>query len=517
MAILYYYANLHNRLVVGPSNRSELRAGYFCYDAKTRAFTTNGLKDYTQLKPGDIVFTLNRKTGRIEERPIAGVYRFDYKGDLIHFASKRMDLMVTPNHRMLICKRDGSLVFKVADECFGRRIYLPVAGQWEGKAIPPPFIDLNTFYNQSQLPWNAKRIGPLPTHEFLYLLGIFIGDGTAYQGSTRMLVKTDLGQHHHVMYRDEKGRFINYPDLNPSWRKYDTHEIYFATPVGDPTRRLLEQILMRHKIRYSSTSNVVRIHSRALYETFRTCGHGARHKRIPRWVLQYPARELERLFRGLMDSDGSKKRGVYYTSSYQLALDFVEICIKTGRYPMMRVRPPRKSEYRGKSICSGVAYEISFPQKKILRTSIYPANIKKVHYEGTVWCPDVPETHNLLVERNGKFAFCGNTKFGDGAADLLPLGCLYKTQVKQLAGHLGVPKRIIQKTPSAGLWRGQTDESELGLTYDKLDMIYAGLDLGLEPSVIAEAAGVREAEVKRFIRREKLAAHKLRAPEIPKL
>jgi NAD+ synthase len=109
------------------------------------------------------------------------------------------------------------------------------------------------------------------------------------------------------------------------------------------------------------------------------------------------------------------------------------------------------------------------------------------------------------------------TKFGDGAADLLPLGCLYKTQVKQLAGYLGVPKRIIQKVPSAGLWRGQTDESELGLTYDKLDLIYAGLDLGLKPSVIAEAAGVKEKEVRRFIRREKQAAHKLKVPEIPKL
>lgn len=109
------------------------------------------------------------------------------------------------------------------------------------------------------------------------------------------------------------------------------------------------------------------------------------------------------------------------------------------------------------------------------------------------------------------------TKYGDGAADIAPLGSLYKTQVKQLAEHLGVPGHIVRKVPSAGLWRGQTDEAELGLPYEKLDMIYVGLDLGLEPNVIAEAAGIRGEDVNRFTERERRSAHKLRAPEIPTL
>ena len=109
------------------------------------------------------------------------------------------------------------------------------------------------------------------------------------------------------------------------------------------------------------------------------------------------------------------------------------------------------------------------------------------------------------------------TKYGDGAADLLPLGCLYKTQVKQLAAHLGVPERIIRKVPSAGLWKGQTDEAELGLPYEKIDMIYAGLDLGLKLDDIAKAAGVKKIDVKNFIKREQMNVHKLTGPEIPKL
>lgn len=61
------------------------------------------------------------------------------------------------------------------------------------------------------------------------------------------------------------------------------------------------------------------------------------------------------------------------------------------------------------------------------------------------------------------------TKYGDGAVDILPLGNLVKSQVRELAIHLGIPKEIIQKPPSAGLWEGQTDEGEMGITYEELD------------------------------------------------
>jgi len=61
------------------------------------------------------------------------------------------------------------------------------------------------------------------------------------------------------------------------------------------------------------------------------------------------------------------------------------------------------------------------------------------------------------------------TKYGDGGADILPLGNLLKSQVRELAKHLGIPKKIIDKPPSAGLWEGQTDEKEIGISYEQLD------------------------------------------------
>ncbi|HMA60650.1 MAG TPA: NAD(+) synthase, partial [Halanaerobiales bacterium] len=61
------------------------------------------------------------------------------------------------------------------------------------------------------------------------------------------------------------------------------------------------------------------------------------------------------------------------------------------------------------------------------------------------------------------------TKYGDGGIDLTILGRLVKTEVRELAEHLVVPQEIIDKKPSAGLWQDQTDEDEMGLTYEELD------------------------------------------------
>jgi len=68
------------------------------------------------------------------------------------------------------------------------------------------------------------------------------------------------------------------------------------------------------------------------------------------------------------------------------------------------------------------------------------------------------------------------TKFGDGGVDLLPLGDLTKSQVRKLAEELKIPQRIIERPPSAGLWRGQTDEEDMKIRYEDLDKIIVSLE-----------------------------------------
>ncbi|HLZ48287.1 MAG TPA: NAD+ synthase [Candidatus Limnocylindria bacterium] len=63
------------------------------------------------------------------------------------------------------------------------------------------------------------------------------------------------------------------------------------------------------------------------------------------------------------------------------------------------------------------------------------------------------------------------TQFGDLACAMNPVGDLYKTQLRELAAHVGVPRPVIEKAPSADLWEGQTDEGELGFTYEQADVI----------------------------------------------
>lgn len=68
------------------------------------------------------------------------------------------------------------------------------------------------------------------------------------------------------------------------------------------------------------------------------------------------------------------------------------------------------------------------------------------------------------------------TKYGDAGCDLLPIGDLYKTQARELAKHIGMPQAIIDQVPTAGLWAGQTDEKEIGITYERLDKILAAME-----------------------------------------
>ncbi len=70
------------------------------------------------------------------------------------------------------------------------------------------------------------------------------------------------------------------------------------------------------------------------------------------------------------------------------------------------------------------------------------------------------------------------TKYGDGGCDLLPLGGLYKFEVRELATVLDIPEKIIKKVPSAGLWSGQTDEGEIGFSYEEMDKTMQAIETG---------------------------------------
>ena len=100
------------------------------------------------------------------------------------------------------------------------------------------------------------------------------------------------------------------------------------------------------------------------------------------------------------------------------------------------------------------------------------------------------------------------TKHGDGGADAAPIVGLYKTNVRQLARIIGVPQGIIDKAPSAGLWEGQTDEGEMGITYESLDHVLHSIETGRTDAEISADVGVDVAKVSEIRARVRANAHK---------
>ena len=104
------------------------------------------------------------------------------------------------------------------------------------------------------------------------------------------------------------------------------------------------------------------------------------------------------------------------------------------------------------------------------------------------------------------------TRFGDEASDMEPLVGLYKTQVKELAQELGVPQQLITKSPSANLWEGQTDEVELGFSYEVADQVLVQLVDEQKTGGEIEASGVEAAVVEKVVRWVEQAAFKQQVP-----
>lgn len=197
---------------------------------------------------------------------------------------------------------------------------------------------------------------------------------------------------------------------------------------------------------------------------------------------------------------------------------------------MMPERDSPKDDLRlGESLCEseGVRYEIidisamvdAF--RKALSAKVGKSGLGNVkartrmmllyHYAGT-------EKRLVLGTSNKSELLIGYfTKYGDGGADLEPIGDMYKTEVRIMAARLDVPKEILDRQPSAGLWKGQTDEKEIGISYDKLDDILRGIELAMDEQAISKKAKVSVGEVRRISDLVRLSSHKRKFPPVPKI
>ncbi len=109
------------------------------------------------------------------------------------------------------------------------------------------------------------------------------------------------------------------------------------------------------------------------------------------------------------------------------------------------------------------------------------------------------------------------TKFGDSAADLLPVGDVYKSDLRKIARKIDVPERFLEKVPRAGLWEGQTDEDELGYSYKVIDEVLKSIESQEPLKRVAEKNGITENAVKDVKKMIQNSVHKRKFPTVLKL
>jgi len=350
-----------------------------CHDTETRVVTESGIKYYNEIQLTDKVYTLNIKTGEVELSPINEILIYPYNGKMIHFKGKRIDMLISPNHNILYESwGKNNFKFLTADKMALRSNFTLPKGKWSGKDDIK--FKISDYVDQSQYSNKCIKVqDEFNIADFLYLLGIYIGDG-------------------YVSHQD--GDF----------------SVKLCIPKKDKARKKVCDTLINMNIKYREYDTEIQFSSQALRNIFMKCGESAFTKKIPKWALEYSPKNLRYILNGLIDSDGwyeKNDREKYSTSSFTLVKDIIELCIKLGYFPSYQIRKQRVNpKIKEREIKGDISYIINISKSQ---TVCYIRNTNNVTIEdcdGIIWCLSV-NNKNFLVERNGKIAFSGNSTKGN--------------------------------------------------------------------------------------------------------
>ncbi len=220
----------------------------------------------------------------------------------------------------------------------------------------------------------------------------------------------------------------------------------------------------------------------------------------------YRDRDPERLAKTIQEwlkkkIEGSGRRGGIVGLSGGIDSAVVAALLKkVCGFQMLAVIMPCHSQENDVKDAYKVAESLDFPHILVDLTPVYDALVKSVSsavdddFEVLPLAnakPRLRMTTLYMLGQQRRYLVCGTgnkaeltigyfTKHGDSGVDVLPLGDLLKQEVRELARYLEIPEEIIAKPPSAGLWKGQTDEGEIGFSYDLIDKYLAGGDVPVE-------------------------------------
>lgn len=391
-----------------------------CYDKKTRVLTKEGLKTYKEVKKGDLIYTINEKTNKLELKPVKKVVKSYYEGnEMIRLKGRRFNFLVTPNHRMLYNKNEKLFYEEASNTCkhikYDRNSNLKLATPiWNG--IDKKFISI-THDKQSTI---NNHFDIVNAKDFLYLLGLYIGDGHCGKERKRKRYYTKEEQ---ANRRNKDGRFKKILGTEKKQEViYKNNLISFAIPKTDIARKKLLKVLNKYNIKYHDKHDInVYFSCSGLYSLFRETGKNVYEKHIPEQYLNYSKELLQYLYDGLIDSDGHRRnqRESFVTTSKKLSEQFVELVIKLGRICKINDKTYDKIiKIENRIVNQSKSYRICIAKKKT--RNIYKHNLSKEYYKGLVWCLVMEDNHNFIVERDGFYMFSGNTSEQLGDNNKLP-------------------------------------------------------------------------------------------------
>lgn len=346
-----------------------------CYSDDTEVLTRCGWKLFADLVDSDELATKNLATQFLEyQRPKAIISRH-YKGEMVQVGGKdrsRLDLLVTPNHRMvvykgqrglgptIVCAKDLTIWDKVDThvEWDGLRresVLVPAAGR-----LPAIYVDARDL---------ARLCGWLASE----------------------------GWHGH---------------------QQGTYRTIISQCKPDAKKRILS-LLARLPWQHFEHSDGFTFSNRQVYDIAVTCGSLAENKCVPQWIKDSDKTVIEAFLETAIDGDGwvDKERERLASTSMRFADDIAELFIKRGQWASQRVRKAAAYTIRGNSGESLEKHQATamLSNRLYLRDGNNNPAFGAIDYDGMVYCASVPNG-TLIVRRNGKIAICGNCLVGCAVA-----------------------------------------------------------------------------------------------------
>jgi len=378
-----------------------------CFSIDSEIMTERGFKTYDEIKEDDRLATFNPATGIMEFQPYTARIKRRHDGDMCHFHGKKVDVLVTPNHRMWLAQsrsHGGGYhdfgIIEAQDVKKGYFYKLRCVADWVGK-------ELKTI----------SVLGhEMPAETYMRILGHLVAEGCIHYkninnykykvGISQNLDQNELIFGHICQSMVDLARFCG-----KHLGTYD-HRNTKGFSVNKPSE-------MRN---WTISSKELAAHFAA------EIGTNSHDKHLPRWVFDLSPRLLRILLDAATEGDGTVKSskygtesvGIRYTTvSKQLADDIQEIAFRCGYAPIMRRDQNGQGKWFWAVDWSNTSYG-HFPtvygNRKAKRNG-GGATFERIPYNGDVFCFEVPNGL-LVVRRNGHISIQGNCKFAQ-ADDLI--------------------------------------------------------------------------------------------------